>query len=288
MSPTGAYGDTDAVVVISGGRIIGERYASDWSADRIHDSWSVAKSVTHALLGVLQLAGRIDVFAPTGIPEWAGDERGAITPDMLARMSSGLEWNEIADAPRIVQSLAVSNVASSQIERPLVEPIDTVFNYSTGSTAVNGRLIGDLVGTGDDFLQWADEVLLGPLGIDDARLQLDRDGYFAAGFGADMTARDFARFGLLYLRDGVWDGRRLLPEGWVDRARTPSPAFAGYGTGFWIDAAGPGTFAAEGFLGQLVAIVPDADAVVVVLAGHLNGDISRELATGIVEVLRGG
>ena len=117
---------------------------------------------------------------------------------------------------------------------------------------------------------------------------MDADGYWVAGYGADMTARDFARFGLLYLRDGMWDGQRILPEGWVDTARTPTPLAPPYGAGFWIDVNALDSFSAEGFFGQKVVVVPDADLVLVVLAQNLDDNLSTELVSELVELLRAG
>ena len=290
LAPDSRFGTIDAVLAIEGGRIVVEAYGEGWNSARAHPSWSIAKSVTHALVGVLVRDGALDVDSPAEIDEWGfpGDERAPITPLMLMQMTSGLEWEESSDVFDLVAGTATSNVASVQINRPLVVTPGTEFNYSTGSTAIIGRLIGDLVGTGDAFARWSDAVLFGPLGIDSVELTFDTDAYWVAGYGADMTARDFARFGLLYLRDGVWDGQRILPEGWVDSARTPITPAPPYGTGFWIDVNAPDTFSAEGFFGQKVVVAPDADLVVVVLAQNLDDGLSTALASELVELLRSG
>ncbi len=262
----------EAALVIHGGELVFESYGNGYDGEDPHVSWSVAKSVTHALLGVLTAEDRINVMAPAPVPAWQGDEdpRSTITPDMLARMSSGLEWNEAGDVLSLVFS-SDANVASSfQIERELASEPDTTFNYSTGSTAVNGKIMADIVGTGDEFEAWAKEKLFDPLGIQSVELEFDVDGNWIAGFGANMTARDFARFGLLYLRDGVWDGTRILPEGWVDYARTPSITNDDYGSGFWLDSYSEGAFSAQGFRGQKVIVIPDHDMVVVVLANNVS------------------
>lgn len=282
------YGQIDAVLVVHGGEIVLERYDDSYPADEPHDSWSVAKSVTNALLGVLVRDGELDMDAPAAIAEWSepGDPRAAITPGLLARMSSGLEWDEVTDARQLVDTAGSIDAAAFQADRPLAAEVGTLFNYSTGSTAVNGRIIGDLVGTGDELRAWADTVLFGPLGIDSVELVRDANGYWVAGWGANMVARDFARFGLLYLRDGVWDGERILPEGWVDDAFTPSATLDAYGSGWWIGLNGEDTFSAEGFLGQKVVVVPDADLVVVVLAENFDGGRTAAFAGEIVELFR--
>ena len=218
------YGRIDALLVVSGGQLVLESYGNGFSAELRHDSWSVAKSITHALLGIAAREGRLDPFAPAAVEEWSsdGDPRVDITPDMLARMSSGLEWNELRDAPALVARAGGQNVAALQAERSLVASPDLRFNYSTGSTAINGRLLGDSVGTGQRFVDWAESVLFGPLGIHSARLRMDADGYWVAGYGADMRARDFARFGLFYLRDGVWTVSAFFhPAGWTTHVLRP-------------------------------------------------------------------
>ena len=126
--------------------------------------------------------------------------------------------------------------------------------------------------------------MFGPLGIRSVELELDAAGYFVGGYGADMTARDFARFGLLYARDGVWDGERLLPEGWVDYARSPSSTSKGYGSGFWLS---DNTFAAAGLLGQRVVVAPEEDLVMVVLASDLNTERIQVLLEDLGEPFRG-
>lgn len=263
------FGEIHAALVISGGELVTEEYGNGYSGAVAHPSFSIAKSVTHALLGDLVGDDLLDMAAPAAVPDWAGaaDPRGAITPDMLARMSSGLDWEE---APDVVLMTFVAGLGGSaanvQIDRDLVAPVGTTFNYSTGSTAVNGQIMSDIVGRGDTFSAWADATLFDPLGIDSVELEFDGTDTWIAGYGANMTARDFARFGLLYLRDGVWAGNRILPEGWVDYARMPSPANPDYGAGFWVDSHGPDTFAAIGFRGQLIVLVPEQDLIVVVLA----------------------
>ncbi len=280
------FGRIEAAVVIDGGQLVFESYGNGFEANEIHDSWSVGKSVAHALLGVLAGEGRLDVMAPAAVPEWqtGDDPRAEITPDMLARMSSGLEWNEGIDVLSIVLGSESQPAAVAQVDKQLADPPDSVFNYSTGSTAVNGRIMGDIVGTGDNFVGWADDVLFAPLGIQSVEMELDLDGNWIAGYGANMTARDFARFGLLYLRDGVWDGTRILPEGWVDYARSPSGTNGSYGSGFWLNRFDDGDFVAEGFRGQKIIVLPEHDLVVVVLANNLSPEPTDTFAGQLVDI----
>jgi len=162
----------------------------------------------------------------------------------------------------------------------------TRYNYSTGNTAIVASLLADELGSGEALESWLDDRLFGPLGIRSIELELDGTGNWLGGTGANMSLEDFARFGLLYLRGGVWEGSWLLPEGWVDRARTPSASFAGYGAGWWL---GEGWYSAVGFLGQQVTVVPSLDLVVVVLAtggeaGQLVDDLVVPLGEARIDV----
>lgn len=286
----GVYGEIEAALVISGGELVTERYGNGYDGTTPEPSWSIAKSVAHALLGNLVDENQLDIYAPAAVDDWStpGDPRGEITPDMLARMSSGLDWNEAGgDAVLTFFTAGLGSAASVQIQRDLVGPVDSRFEYSTGSTAVNGQIMSDIVGRGATFDSWAADVLFDPIGIDSVELQFDATDTWVAGYGADMTARDFARFGLLYLRDGVWDGERILPAGWVDYARTPTPTSARYGSGFWVDRHGEDTFAAVGFLGQIIAIAPEHDLIVVILADGSTEE-SDQLAEDLITAFTSG
>jgi len=283
------YDTIHAALVIKDGALVFERYGNGYDGDAPHDSWSIGKSVAHALTGVLVGDGNINVMGPAAVAEWRepDDPRGEITVDMLLRMSSGLEWTESSDARALFTMTDFGPAADIQVDRPLVADPDTVFNYSTGTTAIVGRIMANLVGVNPAFERWAHDELFDPIGITSVELLFDRENYWIAGYGANMTARDFARFGLLYLRDGMWDGERILPEGWVDYARSPSSTNDGYGSGFWLDWYGEGTVSAEGFLGQKVVLVPDEDLIVVVLADNVDGDDSGALVSDLIAAITG-
>jgi CubicO group peptidase (beta-lactamase class C family) len=151
---------------------------------------------------------------------------------------------------------------------PLAHPIDTVWNYASGTTNIISRAIGMVVGGGREGVSaFLAEELFGPIGMTSAEPRFDDAGTWVGSSYLYATARDFARFGELYLRDGVWDGRRILPEGWVDLARTPlsiDPEDGdGYGNQWWITGDDLGTFAAFGYEGQTVMVVPALDVVLV-------------------------
>jgi CubicO group peptidase (beta-lactamase class C family) len=178
-------------------------------------------------------------------------------------MSSGLEWEEAygpgSDGSQMFQASHASEVP---ILRELVAEPGTEWAYSTGTTAILAEIAADELGGGDALDTYVHERLLDPLGMTSTVLDEDSTGTWLGGLGANSTPRDFAKFGLLFLRDGVWDGERILPEGWVDTSRSPSAANPSYGLQWWIDEQ-TGTFAALGLFGQQIIVSPDLDMVIV-------------------------
>ncbi len=277
FSPEGleAFGVTEAVVLVQGGQIVLERYGEGRGPDDTCHSWSMAKSITHALVGLLVGEGRLDVEATADVPEWRGDGRAAITLDQLLRMSSGLEWIEVylrdrpSDVIEMLFGRGKEDVAGFAASFPLAHAPGSHMAYSSGTTNIVSRCAALALGaTGPGFEAWMRERLFAPLGMTSPIPRFDATGTFIGSSFCFCTPRDFARFGLLYLRDGVWEGRRLLPEGWVDYARTPTrrqpdAADGPYGAHWWLDTAGPGSFSANGYDGQYIGVVPELDLVIV-------------------------
>ncbi|HMV75057.1 MAG TPA: serine hydrolase, partial [Microthrixaceae bacterium] len=233
-----------AFVAVQGGRVVAERYGPGVGPDSTLISWSMAKSVTHALVGILAGDGLLDPDAPAAVPEWSdpGDPRHPITVADLLAMRSGLAFVEdylddsVSDCLEMLWGSGADDTAHYAASRPLEHPIGTVFNYSSGTTNILSRLIGSVAVR--DVPSLLRERLLDPLGMSSATAQCDASGTWVGSSYLFATARDFARFGLLYLRDGVWEGERLLPEGWVDSARTlrsiDDENGWGYGHHWWI------------------------------------------------------
>jgi CubicO group peptidase (beta-lactamase class C family) len=296
---------TKAVVVVRDGRLVAERYAPGVDPDALLLSWSMAKSVTMALVGTLVLDGRLALEAPAPVPEWrgVGDPRGAITLDQLLRQSSGLAFDEtygaVNDASRMLFTRPDTGAFAAAF--PLADPPETVWSYSSGTSNIVARIVRDAFG-GDlaAMVRFARERLFDPAGMTSALFEPDASGTFIGSSFAFMTARDWARFGELFRRDGVWDGRRLLPEGWVRYATTPTPKapLGRYGAHWWLDAGEPGqperrpwpalpaeTYAARGHSGQWVVVVPSARLVVVRLGltlPDLEDDGTQELVAELL------
>lgn len=285
----------DAVLAVQGGRLVLERYRDGWEHDAAHASWSMAKSITQFAIGVLVDEGRLDPFAPAPVPEWAGDERSAITVDDLLRMRSGLEWTEeyleTSDVTEMLGGAGRDDRAGYAAAKPLESEPGTVWEYSTGTSMILGRVIADTVGYGEAGTAWIDEALFAPLGITTVEHDLDASGVMSTGSNINMSAQDFARFGLLALRGGEWDGEQILPTAWVDYARMPAVDMPEYGAHWWVqgaldDVPFPTMFSAQGFNGQLIFVVPELDAVFVVLSNDPS-DRPDQVAWGVVSAFAG-
>ena len=289
---------TRAALVIHRGRLVKEQYAEGFAPDQRFLSQSVAKSVTNTLVGILVRQGKLKLEAPAPVPQWKTrtDPRRDITLDDLLQMSSGLEFTESYFNPLTSDALPMlfgeyrKDMAAFAASKPLVHEPGTHFAYSSGTTnLVSGIVKQQVGGTGDDYLRFMKKELFQPLGLDTAVPEFDGSGTFVGSSWLHMSARDWARFGYLYLRDGVWAGNRILPEGWVDYSRRPhtnsvprdqvpyGPDNTGiYGAHFWLNAGNPEAgiaprisnapsdlFMGSGHKGQFVVIVPSHDLVIV-------------------------
>jgi hypothetical protein len=277
---------TKAVVVVRDGRVIAERYASGYGPQTPIHGWSMTKSVTNALLGVLVRQGRLDMDAPAPVVAWAdtANPRRAITPDNLLRMTSGLEagqtlsasWKSAFD-PSAQMQFAEPDMARAVERSPVVAAPGAHFAYADANTQLLSRIIRDKVGgTGQSVLEFSRRELFDKLGMEHAVLEQDATGAPIGGSHMWATPRDWARLGLLYLNDGVVGSERILPQGWVDYSArlTPGSELYGYGAGFWTNRGGspgatnrphmPGdSFMARGNHGQYVIVIPSRRIVIV-------------------------
>ncbi len=278
-----------AVVIVKDGKVAAERYAQGYGVDTPLLSYSVAKSFTNAVLAILVRDGRLKADQPVGAPEWSkpGDPRGALTLDDLLRMQSGLNAAETGSGfdPASQMLYAEDDMAGYAARHRLKEPPRTHWEYTSADTLMLDRRLGQAIGGGaPGFRAFADRELLQPLHMDGVTLEFDGTGVFSGSAHVYAPARAYARFGQLYLNDGVApDGRRLLPEGWVAYSRR-STLGAPYGAGFWtLD--GPSRqaaslvrqgfprdgFYASGNRGQRIYIVP-SEHLVMVRNGYTGGD----------------
>lgn len=280
------------IVVIHKGVLVGEAYRDGFGPDSRFISWSQAKSITQSLVGIAVGKGLLDVDAPVGFPEWQEDARAEITLDDLLRMSSGLKFEEGAggldDNSQMMFGVGYKDQAAYAASLPLLHEPGTHWAYATGTTMMVSRAVRDAVAQevgdpGDTYYNFIHSELLDPLGMTSAVPEFDEAGTFLGGTLFYATTQDYARFGLLYLRDGVWDGTRILPEGWVDYTQSTTPqSNEDYGTHFWLGTVGEQVnldeagltlpddmFQARGMGGQFIAIIPSRD-VVIAYNGYSN------------------
>lgn len=288
---------TYAAVIVHDGRVVAERYAPGVGVETLLHGWSMTKSMTNALLGVLVRQERLDMNAPAPIAAWQDDPRRTITPDDLLRMRSGLDlgqslsagWDAALDPANQIM-FAQSDMAGVAAGRRLRWMPGTRWRYSDGSTAILGGLIRAIGGGGDATATqtFARRELFDKVGMGAVVFETDGVGTPIAATQAYASARDWARLGLLFLNDGVVEGERVLPSGWVEYSTrvTPGSAPFDYGAGWWANsgAAGEGrpgmprdSFMARGARGQYVVVVPSARLVVAKLgdADTPRGDIDQ-------------
>jgi CubicO group peptidase (beta-lactamase class C family) len=277
---------TRAVLVAWQGRLLAERYADGFERDTPLPGWSMAKSLTNAMVGLLVREGRLVVDEPAPIREWQqqpDDPRAAITLDQLLRMSSGLEFAErYGPFGEGSDMLFVDDDAAERaIAKPLIASPGTVLSYSSGTANIVARVVRDCFDDPDDQRDFVERELFEPLSIRTAVLELDRSGSFIGSSFALMSARDWARLGQLYLDEGMWQGRAILPEGWVEYTRTPAPACTQgeYGALFQtnvgrvrLPSVPEDAFEMVGHEGQSVLIVPSRQAVIVRLGLTQGGN----------------
>ena len=307
-------GVTLALVVQHRGEVVTERYgiqpenifqpAIEITAQSTLTSWSMAKSITHAAVGIMVGDGRLDVDAPAPVGEWAGTTKAAITTLQLLEMRSGLRFVEdyVDDEISHCIEMLFGNSGPSHAAYAAALPLDhepgTVYNYSSGTTNIVARIIGDIVsgGPGGDPQQrraamesLLSERLFGPIGMDSAVPKFDDAGDFVGSSYVFATARDFATFGELYRHDGVaTSGERILPVGWVEQAGAPVSHDAengcDYGRHWWMWPEVPGTLACHGHEGQYIVVVPDRELVVVHL-GKTDAPMAPQLRARLRTVI---
>ena len=268
---------TLAVVVQHRGEVVAEAYADGVTADTTLISWSMAKSITHALVGMAQMDGLLDVQAPTGITQWQNDDRKHITLQHLLEMRSGLAWIEDyvegneSDVIEMLFGAGKDDHAAYAINQQLSSTPGSEWYYSSGTTNIISRLLGDALGdkngSHDKTHSFMQTRLFDAIGMVSATAQFDAVGTFVGSSYVYATARDFAKFGELYLRDGMCDGKRILPVGWVDHARAQTviddETGQGYGAHWWTQPGEPGSLVASGYEGQQILVLPERDLVIV-------------------------
>jgi CubicO group peptidase (beta-lactamase class C family) len=292
---------TKAVVVVRDGKVIAERYAAGVGIDTPLLSFSMTKSMVNALLGILTRKGLLTPSIPAPIPEWreASDPRHAIEIEQMMRMTTGLALDETNSGfDPSSQMYLYNDMAGFAVNAPLVAPPGKRWAYSSATTQLLARIIRDAVGGPEQTLALAWHELFNPLGMRDVTLEFDAGGTLQGSANMLASARDWARFGLLYLGDGEVGGKRILPEGWVDFSAAAT-LDTDYGAGFWTNRSAHknaigrvqlgiprDAFFASGNLGQRCVIIPSQHMVVVRMGDAVDptGDM-RGLARLVKETI---
>lgn len=283
-----------AIVVLHDGKLIAEKYAQNITAQTPLLGWSMTKSVTNAMIGMMVKDGKIDIKKAAPINEWKNDNRQKITIDHLLRMSSGLSFVEDYGSPSDATQMLFRKKGAGAYalqSKAYTEP-NKVWSYSSGTTNILQEIIRRQFANHADYLAFPHLRLFHKIGMKSAVLEPDASGTYIGSSFMYATGRDWAKFGQLYLQDGVWNDERLLPEGWVKYSSTETPHSDGqYAAQFWIDhkdkAFPQDAFMCLGFESQVVAIVPSKKLVIVRLGCTPKDDFNhKQLVKDIVAIVK--
>jgi CubicO group peptidase (beta-lactamase class C family) len=258
----------DGIVVVRNGYIVLEKYYPPYKQDTMHEMYSVTKSVVSALVGIAIKEGyihsvydRVMDYFPERQFENQDPQKQSITLEHLLTMTSGLEW----DFDEMVSS---RDWVQYTLDQPVYFEPGKEFFYSSGNAHVLSAIIQDASGL--DTRDFAQQFLLDPLGIEQYRWQVDVNGIPKGGWGMSMTPRDMAKFGYLYLNQGMWDGQQIIPADWIKASterqiQVPDPLEPweiDMGYLWWLHE--DGLYAAHGMKGQFIYVIPQSDLVVVI------------------------
>ena len=291
--------NTRAVVVLYDGQLVAEKYSTGFDANTPQMGWSMTKSITNAMVGILVKQGKLNVDAPAPIEAWKYDDRNKITLNDLMHASSGLKWSEVYSRPSDATEMLFrsGDAGLFALSKKVSEEPNKKFYYSSGTTNIIQWIMRQQAGD-EPYHRLPYDKLFNKIGMTNTLIEVDPTGTFVGSSFSYATARDWARFGLLYLNDGVWNGERILPEGWVKYTTTPAPATerGEYGAQWWLNAGAKGnpenriypalptdTYWADGFEGQTVMVIPSKKLVVVRLG--LSQDAEPDLNKFVAEVI---
>lgn len=285
-------GGTRGLVILHDGHLVHEKYAPGFTRDTRLLGWSMTKSITNALVGMLVKNGQLSLQQDHLFPEWEGDERANITLADLLQMNSGLEWNEayggVSDATKMLYTQ--SDMAAYSRAKPAAFTPNTNWVYSSGTTNLLSNLVRQTLANDQAYHNLVRDSLFNTIGMHSAQMETDQSGTFVGSSYGWATARDWARFGQLYLQDGQWDGYPVLPAGWVDFSREVAAGSEGvYGAQVWLpnpeelSDVPSDLFMFRGYQDQRIVIIPSRKVVMVRLG--MNKDQTFPLSKFIDEVL---
>lgn len=288
---------TLGIVVVYNGQLIAEKYLNGYDYNTMFHGWSMTKSLTGALAGILADEGKLQVNEPAGFQEWQNDDRNNITVKNIIQMSSGLHWYEnyftISDAT--VMLMQKDDMLSSVLDNKLEYPPGTHWNYSSGDANLLSGIIRNRINNDSDYHNVIYTKLLYPIGMLHTKVETDATGLFVASSYSYGSTRDWARFGLLFLNNGVFAGDTIISGKWVDFMKTPAEASNGkYAGTFWLQESNPenalvdvpgDVFFADGFLGQRIYVIPSKKLVVVRMGYSLTHFNVNNFLSEIIKTL---
>ncbi|MCG8315554.1 MAG: beta-lactamase family protein [Pseudomonadales bacterium] len=271
--PAEAPRNTTSFLVAYKGKLIAEKYAYGVTPNSPVLGWSMTKSVSASLVGILSQEGVIDINDPAPIPAWSGTDKAAITIRDILHMSSGLDYVEDYGGESDVSKMLYtqSDQVAYASARALLHPPGTVFNYSTGDANLLGKIIQDSVGgTAQDAYNFYQLKLFHKIGVTSAFIEVDTTGQFVGGAYGFMSPRDWLRLGQLYLQEGSWQGEQIISKEWIEFATSPSPVSPEYGAQIWLNTNGnvwpqvpSDAYYFAGHQGQRVVVIPSKELVIV-------------------------
>ena len=294
---------TRAVLVIHKDKIIAEKYAENFDKDSRLLGWSMAKSVTVSVFGVLEYQGKLNINEKAPIKEWQNDARKEITINNLLQMRSGLEWDEsyttISDVTKML--FLEGDMSKPQIYKPLVSKPNETTNYSSGTTNLLSGLLKQYFDTHQEYLDFWYTDLIDKIGMHSMTVEADLNGNYVGSSYAWATARDWSKLGLLYLHKGNWNGNQIFSKNWVDYATKPGAISnddrsnynntypSDYGI-VWLNAGKiypdvpASLYSFNGHQGQYVFVLPEQDLVIVRMGLTKNADLNQFIS-GIVDAV---
>ncbi len=287
---------TRSVLVIYKDQIIAEKYAKGFDENSILIGWSMTKSITSTILGILQKQGKIDIHNDHLFKEWENDERSKITLNDLLHMKSGLAWEEdyskISDVTKML--FLDGDMSKSQLIKPAKFPPNTHWNYSSGTTNLLSGYIRNQFDTQQAYLDFWYDALIDKIGMHSMIIETDQSGHFVGSSFGWANTRDWAKFGLLYLHNGNWNGTQIVDTSWVNySAKLVDGSDGKYGAHFWLNQGKQlpdipkNVYSANGFQNQRVYIIPDSDLVIVRLGLEASDSkkMLNTLLSGVIDAV---
>ncbi|MFV8321780.1 serine hydrolase domain-containing protein [Flavobacterium sp. LB3P21] len=287
---------TRSLLVIYKDKIIAEKYDTGFDKNSKILGWSMTKSITSAMFGILEKQRKFDIDDPAPIPEWKNDNRKSITTSDLLHMNSGLQWEEkydrICDATEML--FQAEDMTRSQLEKPAAFKPNTRWNYSSGTTNLLSGILRKQFKTHQEYLDFWYTDLIDKIGMNSMVIETDMAGNYVGSSYGWATTRDWSKFGLLYLHNGNWNGEQIFNEGWAKYTATPTNTSDGrYGAHFWLNAGGTfqdvpkDMYFCSGYQGQMILIIPSLDLVVVRMGLKESPEFNfNEIMKGIIASIK--